>query len=141
MNPAMANVINPTEVVVVSTFQVDLEGGSGEFHVAMPYSMLEPIRDLLVSGFQNSEDEKDERWLIALQRDILMAKMPLEMTIAKQEMTLRDVVELEAGDIIPIELPETFKLKANKVPVFNCTMGVSRGNLAVKVVDQIVRPK
>lgn len=141
MNPAMANVINPTEVVVVSTFQVDLEGGSGEFHVAMPYSMLEPIRDLLVSGFQNSEDEKDERWQIALQRDILMARLPLEMTLAKQEMTLRDVVELEVGDVIPIELPETFELKANKVPVYNCTMGVSRGNLAVKIVDQIQRPK
>ena len=141
MNPAMANVINPTEVVVVSTFQVDLEGGSGEFHVAMPYSMLEPIRDLLVSGFQNSEDEKDERWQIALQRDILMARLPLEMTVAEQDMTLRDVLELEEGDIIPIELPEKFELKANKVPVYNCTMGVSRGNLAVKIVDQIVRPK
>ncbi|WP_415890227.1 flagellar motor switch protein FliM [Neptuniibacter sp. SY11_33] len=141
MNPAMANVINPTEVVVVSTFQVDLEGGSGEFHVAMPYSMLEPIRDLLVSGFQNSEDEKDERWQIALQRDILMAGLPLEMTLAQQDMTLRDVLELEAGDVIPIELPEKFELKANKVPVYNCTMGVSRGNLAVKIVDQIQRPK
>lgn len=141
MNPAMANVINPTEVVVVSTFQVDLEGGSGEFHVAMPYSMLEPIRDLLVSGFQSGEDEKDERWQVALQRDILMAGLPLEMTLAQQEMTLRDVVELQVGDVIPIELPETFELKANKVPVYNCTMGVSRGNLAVKVVNQIVRPK
>lgn len=141
MNPAMANVINPTEVVVVSTFQVDLEGGSGEFHVAMPYSMLEPIRDQLVSGFQNSEDEKDERWQIALQRDILMARLPLEMVLAEQEMTLRDVVELEVGDVIPIELPEAFELKANKVPVYNCTMGVSRGNLAVKIIDQIQRPK
>lgn len=141
MNPAMANVINPTEVVVVSTFQVDLEGGSGEFHIAMPYSMLEPIRDLLVSGFQNGEDEKDERWQIALQRDILMAGLPLEMTIAEQSMTLRDVLELEVGDVIPIELPESFKLKANKVPVYNCTMGVSRGNLAIKVVDQIARIK
>ncbi|WP_415902766.1 flagellar motor switch protein FliM [Neptuniibacter sp. QD29_5] len=141
MNPAMANVINPTEVVVVSSFQVDLEGGSGEFHVAMPYSMLEPIRDVLVSGFQNSEDEKDERWQIALQRDILMAGLPLEMTLAQQDMTLRDVLELEVGDVIPIELPETFELKANKVPVYNCTMGVSRGNLAVKIVDQIQRPK
>ena len=141
MNPAMANVINPTEVVVVSTFQVDLEGGSGEFHVAMPYSMLEPIRDQLVSGFQNSEDEKDERWQIALQRDILMARLPLEMVLAQQDMTLRDVVELEVGDVIPIELPEAFELKANKVPVYSCTMGVSRGNLAVKIIDQIQRPK
>jgi len=54
---------------------------------------------------------------------------------------LRDVVELEAGDVIPVELPESFQLKANKVPVFNCTMGVSRGNLALKITDQIVRPK
>ncbi|WP_067866485.1 flagellar motor switch protein FliM [Neptuniibacter marinus] len=141
MNPAMANVINPTEVVVVSTFQVDLEGGAGEFHVAMPYSMLEPIRDLLVSGFQNNEDEKDERWQIALQRDILMAQLPLDMVVAQQDMTLRDVLELEAGDVIPIELPSSFELKANKVPVYRCTMGVARGNLAVKIVDQIVRPK
>lgn len=141
MNPAMANVINPTEVVVVSTFQVDLEGGSGEFHVALPYSMLEPIRDLLVSGFQSSEDEKDERWQIALQRDILMARLPLEMAVAQQQMTLRDVLELEAGDVIPVELPENFELKANKVPVFHCTMGVSRGNLAVKIVNQIDRQK
>jgi flagellar motor switch protein FliM len=70
-----------------------------------------------------------------------MAKLPLEMTIAQQDMTLRDVVELEEGDVIPIELPEPFQLKANKVPVFNCTMGVSRGNLALKITDQIIRPK
>ncbi|MFW1677680.1 flagellar motor switch protein FliM [Pontibacter sp. JAM-7] len=141
MNPAMANVINPTEVVVVSSFQVDLEGGSGEFHVAMPYSMLEPIRDLLVSGFQSSEDERDERWQTALQRDILMAHLPVEMTIAHQEMTLRDVLELEAGDIIPVELPEMFELKANKVPVFTCKLGQSRGNLALKIQGQVVRRK
>lgn len=139
MNPAMANVINPTEVVVVNTFQVDLEGGSGEFHVAMPYSMLEPIRDILVSGFQSSEDEKDERWQIALQRDILMARLPLEMSLANRTMTLRDIIELSAGDVIPVELPDKFELKANKVPIYHCTMGVSRGNLAIKIAERIER--
>ncbi len=134
VNPAMANVINPTEVVVVSTFQVDLEGGSGEFHLAMPYSMLEPVRELLVAGFQSSEDEKDERWQIALRRDITRAELRLQITVAECEMTLREVMELEAGDVIPIDMPESFALKVNKVPLFECKLGTSRGNLAAKVV-------
>ncbi|MBY4675952.1 flagellar motor switch protein FliM [Marinobacterium arenosum] len=137
VNPAMANAVNPTEVVVVSTFQVDLEGGSGEFHVTMPYSMLDPVRDILVSGFQNNEEAKDERWERALQRDLKMASMDLELRIAERQMTLRDVMELQAGDVIPVEIPETFQLKANKVPVFSCKLGVSRGRLAVKILEQL----
>lgn len=138
MNPAMANAVSPSEVVVVSTFQVDLEGGTGEFHITMPYSMLEPIRDLLVSGFQPAEDEKDDRWVQALRRDILLAPMDVSLTVAERELTLRDVMEFQAGDIIPIEIPENLVLKANSVPVFECKMGTSRGNLAVKVVKQVV---
>jgi flagellar motor switch protein FliM len=92
-------VVSPSEVVVVSTFHVDLEGGSGEFHVTMPYSMLEPMRDLLVSGFQPSEDEKDDRW------------MKIHVTIAESQLTLKDVMEFKAGDIIPVEIPEALELK------------------------------
>ncbi|NVK42668.1 MAG: flagellar motor switch protein FliM [Oceanospirillaceae bacterium] len=137
MNPAMASVVSPTEVVVVSTFQIDLEGGSGELQVTMPYSMLEPIRDLLVSGFQPAEDEIDERWMQALRRDIMSADVDLNLRIAEREMTLRDVMELEAGDVIPVEIPEELILRAAGVPVFGCKLGVSRNNLAVKIVDQI----
>ena len=137
MNPAMANAVSPSEVVVVSTFDVDLEGGTGEFHVTLPYSMLEPIRDLLVSGFQPAEDEKDDRWIDAFRRDIALADMKVSVTVAEREITLRDVMELQAGDIIPIEIPENLELKANAVPIFHCKMGTSRGNLAVKIIDKI----
>jgi flagellar motor switch protein FliM len=141
MNPAMANVVSPSEVVVVSTFHVDLEGGSGEFHVTMPYSMLEPMRDLLVSGFQPSEDEKDDRWIHAFKRDIALADVRVNVTIAESQLTLRDVMEFKAGDIIPVEIPELLELKANSVPVFSCKMGSSRGNVAVKIVDRIKIPE
>ncbi|MBP0048519.1 flagellar motor switch protein FliM [Marinobacterium sp. AK62] len=140
VNPAMANVVNPTEVVVVSSFQVDLEGGSGDLHITMPYSMLEPIRDQLVSGVQTTEEQKDERWLSALRRDIMMATLELDLTVAEREMTLRDVMELEAGDIIPIEMQDTLPLKANGIPLFECQLGTSRGNLAVKIKETIKQP-
>lgn len=137
VNPAMANVINPGDVIVVSSFQVDLDTGSGEFHVAMPYSMLEPIRDKLVAGVQNSEEQHDERWQNAMRRDIMMAKLNLQISLAEKEMTLRDVLELEAGDIIPVDIPENLRMKVNKVPVFEGKLGVSRGNLAIKLAGKV----
>jgi len=140
VNPAMANAINPTEVVVVSSFQIDLEGGTGELHITMPYSMLEPIREQLVSGVQANEEQSDERWLTALRRDIMIATLELDLTVAERELTLRDVMQLEAGDIIPVELPENLELRANGIPLFECQLGTSRGNLAVKIKDPIKRP-
>ncbi|WP_300583232.1 flagellar motor switch protein FliM, partial [uncultured Pseudoalteromonas sp.] len=53
VNPAMANIVSPTEVVVISSFHIELDGGGGDFHIALPYSMLEPIRELLDAGVQS----------------------------------------------------------------------------------------
>lgn len=137
LNPAMANVVGPSEVVIVSTFQVDLEGGSGDFHVTLPYSMIEPIRDELMSSFQSSEHEADERWLHSLRKDIVSAYLQLDLTVAEREMTLRDVVAFEEGDVIPVDIPEHLTLSANGLPMYTCQLGASRGNLAVKIVETI----
>ncbi len=139
VNPAMANVINPSEVVVVSSFQVDLDGGMGEFHVTMPYAMLEPIKDTLVSGYQRAEEELDEQWLSSLQQEVMEAPMELGLSIAERQLTLREVVQFEVGDIIPIDIPDKLKLTANRVPIFTCNLGTSRGNLAVKILHEIKR--
>jgi flagellar motor switch protein FliM len=63
VNPSLANIVSPSEVVVVSTFHVELDGGGGEFHITMPYSMIEPIREVLDAGLQSDSDEQDERWV------------------------------------------------------------------------------
>ncbi len=137
MNPVMANVVSPTEVVVVSTFQVDLDGGSGELQVTMPYSMLEPIRELLVSSYRPTESESDERWMQALRRDIMSADVDLNLRVAEREMTLGDVMQLEVGDVIPVDIADVLILRAAGVPTFSCRLGVSRSNLAVKIIDQV----
>ncbi len=141
VNPAMANIVSPGEVVVVSTFHIELDGGGGDFHVTIPYAMLEPIREVLDSGVQSDSDGKDERWINALRSDIMAAKVNLDMRVAERDITLRDVMAMEAGDVIPVEIPELLTLTANDVPIFNCKLGVSRHNLAVKIIDQIKREK
>ena len=47
INPHFANIVSPTEIVVVTSFHIELDGGGGDVHVTMPYSMIEPLRELL----------------------------------------------------------------------------------------------
>ena len=139
VNPAMANIVSPSEVVVVSSFHIELDGGGGDLHVALPYSMIEPIREVLDAGVQSDVDEVDERWVQSLQEDIQNAKVPIHGTIVQQEISLREVAAFKTGDVIPIDMPEDFILQANGTPIFRGQLGVSNEVLAVKIKESIKR--
>ncbi|SMF36536.1 flagellar motor switch protein FliM [Alteromonadaceae bacterium Bs31] len=141
VNPSMANIVSPSEVVVVSTFHVELDGGGGELHITMPYSMVEPIREVLDAGLQSDTDERDLRWVQALREDVMEARVDLECDVVRREISLRDIVELKEGDIIPITLPESHIATANGVPMFKTQFGQSNDNLALKVLGHIERPQ
>ncbi len=140
VNPQFANIVSPSEVVVVSTFQIELDGGGGEMHVVFPYLMLEPIRELLDAGVLTDSVEMDERWSQALREEILDAELELKATLTTAELNLREVNELKAGDIIPVELPETVKMFAAGVPVYECEYGAHGGKKALKIVKEIPLP-
>lgn len=139
VNPSMANIVSPSEVVVVSTFHVELDGGGGEIHITMPYSMIEPIREVLDAGLQSDSDEQDERWEKALREDVLTARVDLECDIARRDISLRDVAALKAGDVIPIEFSDLHVITANGVPMFRAELGQHKGHLALKINDFIDR--
>jgi len=133
VNPQFANIVSPSEVVVVSTFSIELDGGGGEMHVVFPYLMLEPIRELLDAGVLSDSVEMDDRWSQALREEILDATLEIGTTLTTTELTLKEIKELEVGDILPIELPEEVKLVAAGVPIFHCEYGEHRGKKALKV--------
>ncbi len=136
VNPAMANIVDPNEGVIVSIFHIEIDGNGCDFHVAIPYSILEPIRDRLDSNLTGDASGADERWVAALRRDILRANVELECTVVEKKMSLREIIDLEPGDVIAVEMPEELVLRANGVPVFNTRMGTSHGNLALEVLDR-----
>ncbi len=140
VNPQFANIVSPTEVVVVTIFHVELEGGGGDFHVTMPYSMLEPIREILDAGVQSDIDDTDERWINALRDEIEQAEVKLNCRFNTWQMNLRDMLGLKKGDIIPIEAPRRATICAEGVPVLRGNFGLHRGNNAVKVTEQVRYP-
>ncbi len=139
VNPALANIVSPSEVVVVSTFHIELDGGGGDLHVTMPYSMIEPIREMLDAGFQSDVDDQDERWSKAIREDILDVKVPLHSTVVRRQLKLRDILNMKPGDIIPVDMPETMLLRANGVPTFKVKLGANHGNLALQILGPVIK--
>ena len=139
VNPHLANIVSPTEVVVVSTFRVDLEGGGGDFHVTFPYSMIEPIRDLLSAGVQSDVTDIDKRWIRSLRDEIFEANVEVKGILTEIDMNLSDMVDLKPGDIIPFDMPDKVILETEGVPLFNGNLGVSRGNAAIKIAERVKR--
>ena len=139
VNPAMANIVGPSEAVVVSTFHIELDGGGGDLHVTMPYSMIEPIREMLDAGFQSDLDDQDERWSKALREDVLDVAVPLSATVARRQLRLRGILHMQPGGVIPVELPEEMIMRANGVPSFKVKLGSHKGNLALQVLEPIGR--
>lgn len=140
VNPQFANIVSPSEVVVVSTFHVELEGGGGEIHVTLPYTMLEPLREALDAGLSSDRAEVDERWVNALRDEVRTADVEMTATLLEMKMSLRDVMGFKEGVVIPIEMPEYVTLKSGGVPVFRGSYGVSNECYAVQVKKQVERP-
>jgi flagellar motor switch protein FliM len=141
VNPAMANIVSPTEVIVVNSFHIELDGGGGDFHIAMPYSMLEPIRELLDAGVQSDKEDTDQRWSQALQDEIMDVDVEINARLVEKKLRLRDMMNLKAGDIIPIELPDTLLVSVEGLPTFRATLGKVKDNYALKISKKINRPE
>ena len=137
VNPHMANIVSPSEVIVVSNFHVELEGGGGDFHIVYPYSMIEPIRTMLDAGVQSDHGDIDERWSILLKEELMHARINLSALFLEKQVRVSDLINFRPGDIIPIDLPEQVLVLAEDLPIIRGQYGEHQGHAAVKV-DEIV---
>ena len=139
VNPHFANIVSPSEIVVVSRFHIELEGGGGDVHVTLPYSMVEPIRELLDAGVQSDRADKDERWTQALRAQIPDAPVAISTQLTEATLSLRELMNMKPGDVIPIDMPRTLDVCVEDVPVFRGALGISRGKNAIKISEVIRR--
>jgi flagellar motor switch protein FliM len=141
VNPHFANIVSPTEVVVVTGFKIELDGGGGDVHITMPYSMVEPLKELLHSGVASDRAEHDERWGMALREEIEDAEVELGTVLGRGKITMQQLMNLQPGDILPCDFSGRATVLAEDVPVFRGTFGVSHGQQAVQIEERVARPK
>ncbi|WP_454725061.1 MULTISPECIES: flagellar motor switch protein FliM [Cupriavidus] len=136
MHTKFANIAMLSEVVVTTAFHIELGAVGGQLHVCFPYSMIEPVRDLLMNPLQD-EVEVDKRWISQLSQQIRSAEVELVAEFAHLESTVAEVLSLRAGDVLPIELPEQVFGKVDGVPVMQCGFGTMNGQYALRVERMI----
>ena len=133
MNTQFANIATPNEVVVAVTFAIELGQISGEMHLCMPYSMIEPIKDLLTSSLQAENLEVDKRWIRMMRQQIQLAEVEIVADLGTAQVSLRDIVDMKVGDVIPIDIPDTIEAKVDGVPVMECAYGRMNGQYTLRV--------
>ena len=133
MNTQFANIATPNEVVVVTTFGIELGNASGEFHICMPYSMIEPIRDLLCSSLQGEQMDVDKRWVKLLSKQVQSADVELVVNFGQVSLTLQQVLNMQAGDVISLAVPRPLVAEVDGIPVMECKCGVFNGQYALQV--------
>jgi flagellar motor switch protein FliM len=135
-NPQFSCMATSREMMVVSSFQLGFGDVGGVLDICLPFTMIDPVRGLLDGGRQKSKLDIEKIWLTNLQQKVQEATVEIYGTIADTEVSLRDVFNLHAGDVIPVSMPEQVTLKVDGVAMFSGRFGVHKGHNAVKVIGR-----
>jgi flagellar motor switch protein FliM len=137
MQPQFANIASPSEIVVATSFTLEVGDTSGTIHFCIPYSTLEPIRDVLYSSIQGDSNEPDRRWVKLLQNQIQAAEVELVAELGTAPATVEQLLAFKPGDFIELDLDPIIQAKVDGVPVFDCHYGTSNGKFAIKIEQML----
>ena len=139
MNSQFANIATPSEIVVSTNFTIEFGGTAADMHICFPYSMVEPIRDLLYSAMQSDQLSTDQRWILMLRKQLKDAEVEIAATLATTSISLGEILKLKSGDIIPISIPDKLIACVDDIPLLECTYGQQGGQYALKV-EKFITP-
>jgi flagellar motor switch protein FliM len=138
--PQFASIATPSEMVLTSSFTVELGDAAGGIHVCIPYATFEPIRDVLYSTLPG-EAETDKRWLNLLKTQIQDAEVEVVAELGTAPATVEQLLALKPGDFIELDIEPLIEAKVNGVPVFECHYGTNNGHYAIKIDKPLTGPE
>lgn len=140
VNPQFVGIVPPTDVVIASTFDVELENANGTITIVIPYATIEPIKQKLSSGFQVESDQTDKKlWTSHLREQLLETDVAMRVYLGESEITMQDLMNLKLGDVVPLDQDASgeLELEVEGVKKFKCYSGVHHGSVAVQVTKVI----
>jgi flagellar motor switch protein FliM len=136
-NPRLVQLGAPLEPLLVVKFTVEFGARSGRIDWLLPEALLAPVRETLAADGGQTTLRKQEPWAPALTAALQDAEVDTRAILAQAQITLRELVRLSPGDIIPIEPPQQVTLFAGDVPLYRGRFGVSQGRNALKILSGV----
>lgn len=143
VNPQFVGIVPPTDVVIASTFDVELENANGTITIVIPYATIEPIKQKLSSGFQVESDQTDKKlWTTIIQDQLMETEMNVQVNLGETEIKLKELMNLKVGDVIPLDQDASgeFDIQVEEVKKFKGYYGIHHGTVAVQVTKVIEKP-
>lgn len=142
INPQFVGIVPPTDIVIASTFDVELENANGIITLVIPYSTIEPIKQKLASGFQVESDQTDKKlWTSTIMEQLLETEVEAKVDLGETEVDVEDLMKLKVGDVISLNQDATgeFDLQIEGVHKFKGYYGIHHGSVALQVTRKILK--
>lgn len=124
---------SPNDIVVNTPFQVEIGNLVGEFNICIPFSMIEPLRELLVNPPLENSRMEDNQWRETLVKEMKHSELELTAHFADLCLPLSQILALSRGDILPIEKPPYVTMHVDNVPVLTAEHGIFNNQYALRV--------
>jgi len=142
VNPQFVGIVPPTDVVIASAFDVELENASGTVTLVIPYSTVEPIKQKLSSGFQVESDQTDKKlWTSIIKDQLIETSVDLKVNLGETEISMEDLTHMKVGDVIPLNQDATgeFEILVEDVKKFKGLYGIYHGSVAMQITNSIAK--
>ncbi|MYL84971.1 flagellar motor switch protein FliM [Desulfovibrio aerotolerans] len=138
VNPQFAAIVPPSDVVVVVTFEVELENAIGSLIVCLPYATIEPIRSKLYASFQTERLEVDHAWIGRFKERLMETPVELLVRFGRSQITGRQLLSLKPGDIIMLnnDVDDLLDAEIQGVRKFRGIPGMVKSNKAFQIVKE-----
>jgi flagellar motor switch protein FliM len=143
MNPQLASIVLPADIVIVVTLGIELGNTVGDIHLCLPYAMLEPIRNRLQVSFQNEVSGVDHGWIKRFSNRLKDAPVNISVILGETELSVDEFMHFAPGDVIALDKTTTQPLIATVegMPKFTGFPGTTKGMQSFQIQDILVMPE
>ena len=136
--PEFVQLVPPNDAMMIVVFAVKGQEFSGNFHLAIPYLMLEPIKEKLSPKYLREKD-RGYTWGPQLKELLKDTSVTIIAELGKTKQTVRELLNLHVNDLIKLKAgPEDLiSISVDQVPKYRGYPGIIKGNRAVEIVKLI----
>src|SRR5574344_1447359 len=141
-NPQFAQIVPPSEMVVLVTLETKVGEEEGMMNFCIPYLTIEPIISKLSSQFWFSSVRKSSttQYLGTLKEKLSSVDMDVVAEIGSINLPIRDVLSLRVGDVVRlsnIRVGDPLTLSGGSKKKFYCQPGVVGKKMAVQITGKL----
>ena len=105
-NPQFAQIVPPSDMVVLVTIHIKMGEVDGMMNICIPYLVLEPVMSKLTTSFwvaASADKESTPEQVADLQRKIERTQVPFKVELGSVDITINEFLTLGFGDVLQLD--------------------------------------